>query len=56
MVKVCALQVLVGLSAQDSALGRQTITILEQAASTGSPAVKSRGRKLPPSVDKVEMT
>ena len=46
LVKVCALQALADLSAQDSALQRRTIAILEQAASTVSPAGKSRGRKL----------
>ena len=37
---------LADLSAHDPALRRQTITILEQVTTTGSPAVKSRGRKL----------
>ena len=46
IVKVCALQALADLSAHDRALRRQTITILEQVTTTGSPAVKSRGRKL----------
>ncbi len=46
LVKVYALQALADFSAQDPTLRHQTITILEQAASTDSPAVKSRGRKL----------
>ncbi|TMC25220.1 MAG: hypothetical protein E6J36_05585 [Chloroflexi bacterium] len=46
IVKVCALQALADLSAHDPVLRRQTITILEQVTEIGSPAVKSRGRKL----------
>jgi len=46
MVKVCALQAHAVLSAQDSALVRETIAFLEQATSMGSPEIKRRGRKL----------
>lgn len=46
IVKTFAMQTLADIAAQDSDLRPQIITRLEELTSSGSPAMKSRGRKL----------
>lgn len=46
IVQTFALQALADLAKMDEALQQQVIPLIEQAVRTGSPAVRSRGRKL----------
>lgn len=46
IVKTFSLQALADLAEQDVALRHEVITVLEEQTRTGSPAMKSRGRKL----------
>jgi hypothetical protein len=46
IVKTLSMQALADFAEQDVSLSSQVIELLEEAASAGSPAMKSRGRKL----------
>ena len=46
IVKTFSMQALADLAEQDAGLGSQVIPVLEELTRTGSPAMRSRGRKL----------
>ncbi len=46
IVKTFSMQALADLAEQDASLRSQVIQLLEELTRTGSPAMKSRGRKL----------
>lgn len=46
IVKTCAMQALADLSADDEGLRRRVVPLLRQLTETGSPAMRSRGRRL----------